>query len=251
MINTRPRRIRLVDGCAGRDQSQYRVRRTPTTPSARASTPPCSSGVRQRRRHRVHALEIAERRRDGNGLVPFDRPAEAEMRPDQLRQIPLVIGIRNLIHDQTDPDWLVRAEVDEGLTDLESARVSFDLISTLPRHFEHVTGLGERHPGRRVVIGHLSRPPFGEADREPWWSLIERAAENSLVSAKVSRVYPASGPPTEWSTKSVRPYFERALRGVRAGSPYVWRQLADLVSRWRLRRRLGAARIPFRRAERP
>ena len=133
------------------------------------------------------------------------------MRPDQLRQIPLVIGIRNLIHDQANPDWLVRAGVDEGLTDLERARVSFDLISTLPRHFEHVTGLGERHPGRRVVIGHLSRPPFGEADWEPWWSLIEGAAENSLVSAKVSGVYPASGSPTEWSKKSVRPYFERAL----------------------------------------
>lgn len=143
--------------------------------------------------------------------VPLDRPDEAAEQLDRLRESNHVVGIRNLIHDQPDPDWLLRPDVDEGLGLLEEAGMTFDLVSVLPRHLEHVATLGERHPGLGIVIDHLSKPPIGEADPEPWWSLIERASENPRVHAKVSGLYPSRGPMTEWSTAAIRPFFDRAL----------------------------------------
>ncbi|PJJ65378.1 amidohydrolase family protein [Compostimonas suwonensis] len=143
------------------------------------------------------------------GYVPLERPEAAAARLAELRRNPLVVGIRNLIHDRPDPDFLLRPDVDEGLGVLEDAGATFDLVSVLPRHLEHVRVLSERHPRLKIVIDHLSKPPFGQADREPWWSLIAEAAQNPLVHAKVSGLYPA-GPDADW-TDELRSYVDRAV----------------------------------------
>ena len=143
--------------------------------------------------------------------VPLERPAIAAERLAELRRNPRVVGIRNLIHEIPDPDWLLRPDVDEGLGVLEDAGVTFDLVAVLPRHLEHVPTLSERHPRLKIVIDHLSKPPIGLDDREPWWSLIGRAAENPLVHAKVSGLYSATADSSAWTVDAVRPFVARAL----------------------------------------
>jgi L-fuconolactonase len=143
--------------------------------------------------------------------VPLERPAIAAERLAELRRNPRVVGIRNLIHEIPDPDWLLRPDVDEGLGVLEDAGVTFDLVAVLPRYLEHVPTLSERHPRLKIVIDHLSKPPIGLDDREPWWSLIRRAAENPLVHAKVSGLYSATADSSSWTVDAVRPFVARAL----------------------------------------
>jgi L-fuconolactonase len=152
-------------------------------------------------------LEVADRQPEVAAIVayvPLDRPDVAADRLAQLRKDPRVVGIRNLIHDIPDPDWILRPDVDDGLGVLERAGVTFDYVAVLPRHLEHVPTLSERHPGLRIVIDHLAKPPIGEAGREPWWSLIETAAENPLVHAKLSGLYPGD-------RESIQPFVDRAL----------------------------------------
>lgn len=142
--------------------------------------------------------------------VPLDRPEVAEARLAELRRDDRVVGVRNLIHDLPDPDWILRPEVDEGLSVLERAGVTFDYVAVLPRHLEHVPTLVERHPDLRIVIDHLSKPPIGEADHEPWDSLMARAAEGPLVHGKVSGLYPGADP-ASWTADAIRPFVDRAL----------------------------------------
>jgi L-fuconolactonase len=158
-------------------------------------------------------LEVADRHPQVAAIVvyvPLDRPDRAAERLTELRKDTRVVGVRNLIHDLPDPDWILRPDVDEGLGLLEDAGVTFDYVAVLPRHLEHVPTLGERHPRLRLVIDHLAKPPIGEADVEPWWSLIAAAAQNPLVHAKVSGLYPGAAP-EEWTPDSVRPFVDRAL----------------------------------------
>jgi L-fuconolactonase len=145
------------------------------------------------------------------GWVPLDRAAEAADRLTELRTNPLFVGVRSLIHDLPDPDWLLRPDVDEGLGLLEAADVPFDLVAVLPRHLELVPILAERHPRLRIVIDHLGKPPLSLADREPWWSLIERAAENPRVFGKVSGLYPPAGASTPAAIGQLEPVVQRAL----------------------------------------
>jgi L-fuconolactonase len=145
------------------------------------------------------------------GWLPLDDPEAVALRLPVLRANRVFAGIRNLIHTKPDPDWLLRPDVDVSLGILAAADVPFDVVSVLPRHLEHVPTLSARHPGLRMVIDHLSKPPIKAGDDEPWRSLIARAAENPRVFAKVSGLYPAAGDMTAWTAADLRPYLHLAL----------------------------------------
>ncbi|WP_181804046.1 amidohydrolase family protein [Streptomyces shenzhenensis] len=144
------------------------------------------------------------------GYVPLEKPAEASARLAELRTDRRVVGIRNLTHDRPDPDWILRPDVDEGLSVLEAAGIPFDYVAVIPRHLEHVPVLSERHPRLRIVVDHLAKPPIGRSGVEPWWSLMAAAAENPLVHAKVSGLYPGEAP-DRWNADAIRPFVERAV----------------------------------------
>jgi L-fuconolactonase len=145
------------------------------------------------------------------GYVPLERPGEAAEALAALRANPLLSGIRNLIHDQADPDWLLRPDVDEGLGILERAGIPFDLVGVLPRHLELVPIISERHPELRIVIDHLAKPPIGHGELQPWSDLIAIAAENPRVFGKLSGLYSATGEPDSWTVDGLRPVVSHAV----------------------------------------
>jgi len=145
------------------------------------------------------------------GYARLDRPDELAATLETWRADSRMVGVRNLIHNKPDPDWLLRDDVAAGLRVLEDSGYALDVVSVLPRHLELVPLLSERFPRLRMVIDHLSKPPIGLADREPWWTLIADAAANPLVHAKVSGLYSATADIGAWTTESVRPYLDRAL----------------------------------------
>jgi L-fuconolactonase len=141
--------------------------------------------------------------------VPLDRPDEAAAALDRLAVRPGFAGIRTLIHEQPDPDWLLRPEVGEGLALLERRGIPFDVISVLPRHLSHVPVLSERYPGLRMVLDHLANPPLEGTDAVGPGSYSHVAASNNpLVFAKVSGLYP---PDPQWTAKDIRHVVEFAV----------------------------------------
>ncbi|HEX4057204.1 MAG TPA: amidohydrolase family protein [Galbitalea sp.] len=143
--------------------------------------------------------------------LPLGQPDEVASQAEKLRDNSLVVGVRNLIHTLPDPEWLLRPEVDDSLGILESEGLTFDVVSVLPAHLALVPKLSERHPKLRMVIDHLSKPPIGLAEQEPWWSLIADASKSPMVYAKVSGLYSATADSGSWTVDSVRPYLHRAL----------------------------------------
>lgn len=142
--------------------------------------------------------------------VPIEDPDRAESLLDRFSGIHRLVGVRTLIHNQPDPDWVLQPSVAAGLELLARRNLPFDYVAVLPRHLEHVPTLCERHPELRLVIDHLAKPPIG-ADLETWAALMERAAASPNVYAKVSGLYPAAGDRVPWSLADLRPAFERAL----------------------------------------
>jgi len=143
--------------------------------------------------------------------APLAQPAEVSARLKKYRDNSLIVGIRNLVHNMPDPKWLLRPDVDDGLGLLEEAGMTFDLVAVMPEHLALVPTLVERHPQLRIVIDHLAKPPIGLDEREPWWSLIARAAESPTVYAKVSGLYSATADASAWTPDLVRPYLARAI----------------------------------------
>lgn len=144
------------------------------------------------------------------GYVPLEQPERAAARLATLRTEDAFVGVRNLIHDQPDPDWLLRPDVAEGLRLLETAGLPFDLVAVLPRHLEHVGYLSERFPSLTIVIDHLAKPPVGTDRRQRWYDLMSRAAGNPRVVAKLSGLYRHGGGPAA-TEEDLRPWVSEAI----------------------------------------
>jgi L-fuconolactonase len=143
------------------------------------------------------------------GWVPLERPDELAAELARRLAHPRFRGVRHLIHDDPDPDWLRRPAVLEGLRLLAARDVPFDVVAELPRHLEHVPFLRAEIPGLRLVIDHLAKPPIAARGWQPWADLIAAAAEAGAY-AKVSGLNTAADHEC-WSAGDLRPYVEHAL----------------------------------------
>ncbi|WP_370594953.1 amidohydrolase family protein [Streptomyces griseoviridis] len=164
----------------------------------------------------AHMLAVAAAHPEVVGVVawvPLDDPGRARTRLAELRRNPYVVGVRALVHERPDPDWVLRPDVARGLDLLAGAGLPFDYVTSSPEALVHVPELAARHPGLRLVVDHLGKPPVGggPAERAGWRELIGAAARHPQVHAKVSGLYSATGPLGSWTTEQVRPFVEDAL----------------------------------------
>ena len=96
-----------------------------------------------------------------------------------------LVGIRHQVHDEPDPDWLLRPEVQRGIAAVGRAGLAYDLLvrsRELPAALLTVRAL----PNVRFVIDHLAKPPIGEGLLQPWADLIAPFGELPNAWCKVS-----------------------------------------------------------------
>lgn len=145
------------------------------------------------------------------GWVPLLDPKEAERALDRYTQHPKFKGVRHLIHDETDPDWVVRDKVVQGLQLLAERDLAFDVVAVFPHHLGHIPTLAERVPNLRMVIDHLGKPPIATGEGVAQWSaLVAAAASYPQVYAKVSGLNTAADP-LHWSAEELKPYIDTAF----------------------------------------
>ena len=151
--------------------------------------------------------------------VPLDQPDRAAEMLARLRGDDRVVGIRALVHTNPDPQWILRSDVDEGLGLLEAQGVPFDYVVESPAALALLPELSERHPALSIVVDHLGKPPVGgtDAERVVWRRLLEAAAANPRITAKVSGLYAASGRMGDWTLDAIRPFVDDSLEMFGAG----------------------------------
>ena len=149
------------------------------------------------------------------GWVPLDDPDEAGGQLEKYVKHWAFRGVRHLIHDEPDPDWVVRPIVIEGLKVLASFGMTFDVVAVFPNHLKHVPYLAEQVPGLRMVIDHLAKPPIRDGGWEPWASQLAAAASYPQVYAKVSGLNTAAS--DAWNAEELQRYIDFAVEKFGAG----------------------------------
>ncbi|HTU00489.1 MAG TPA: amidohydrolase family protein [Candidatus Sulfotelmatobacter sp.] len=120
-----------------------------------------------------------------------------------------LVGIRHQVHDEADPAWLLRPDVQRGLVAVGEAGLAFDLL-VRPRELPGAQQTVANHPRMRFVVDHLAKPPIRAGDSAAWDAWMPRLAALPNVSCKLS------GLVTEadwhgWTVAQLAPYAERAL----------------------------------------
>ncbi|HEX7390053.1 MAG TPA: amidohydrolase family protein [Acidiphilium sp.] len=153
-------------------------------------------------------LDIA---RESNGFVRgvvgwTDLAApDAPERIATLATDPLLKGLRPMLQDIADPDWILHADVARGLDAMARAGLSLDLLIR-PVHLPHCLTLARRHPGLAMVIDHCAKPDIAGGDFAPWAGLMETVAAETGISCKLS------GLVTEAAGNDIAPFARHAIR---------------------------------------
>ena len=129
----------------------------------------------------------------------------------RLRQLPggdRLAGIRHLVQDEPDPDWLSRPDVRRGLRAVGDAGLVYDLLvrpGQLPAAVSVARDLGDV----RFVLDHGAKPDIAHGQAEPWSTLIGELAAAPNVSCKLSGLVTEAGP--GWEPAQITPYANRLL----------------------------------------
>ncbi len=144
------------------------------------------------------------------GWVPLNIPEVADIKIKEFSQNPYFKGVRHLIHEEKDPDWVIRDNVIEGLKILASYNMTFDVVAVFPNHLKHIPYLAEKIPNLNMVIDHLAKPPIKEKKMGEWAEQLAKAAEYPNVYAKVSGLNTAADWDT-WSADDIKPYIDYTM----------------------------------------
>ncbi|MBB1286473.1 amidohydrolase family protein [Flavisolibacter sp. BT320] len=160
-------------------------------------------------------LEVAEKKEIVSGVVgwlPLQQPEETERKlAETYSRNRYFKGIRHLIHDEADPQWLLQESVIESLKILASYALPFDVVGVLPKHIETVLTVAEKVPGLRMVFDHLNQPPIASGERfGRWGSLMQEAAANPAFHAKISGLGTTTKK-KDWTAADIEPYVAFAL----------------------------------------
>lgn len=133
---------------------------------------------------------------------------DAPARVAALARDKLLRGLRPMLQDIDDPDWVLRADVARGLAAMERAGLSLDLL-VRPEHLPRCLALARRHPGLAMVIDHAAKPDIAGDGFAPWLDAIAPLAAATGPMCKLSGLATeaAPGAPIE----DVLPYAQAVL----------------------------------------
>jgi L-fuconolactonase len=141
------------------------------------------------------------------GWIDF-RHASERRTLDDLAAHRKLVGVRPMVQDIADDDWLLRRDIDWAFAALQELDLAFDALG-YARHARRFLQRIERHPQLRVVIDHGMKPAIARGEFEPWAGDIRDLARNTSAMCKVSGLASEAAPGS--GVEVLRPYMEHLL----------------------------------------
>ncbi|MBY0503295.1 MAG: amidohydrolase family protein [Bryobacteraceae bacterium] len=134
---------------------------------------------------------------------------ELGRRLDVLQTHPKFKGIRHIVHDEPEVDWLLRPRVLEGLRELARRGIPYDLLLK-PPHLPVAIEVMERVPELRCVVDHIAKPYIAKGEIEPWLSGMRTLSQVPTMHVKLSGMITEAQVPG-WQPTDLAPYVQQVL----------------------------------------
>jgi L-fuconolactonase len=110
----------------------------------------------------------------------------------RLGENPLLVGIRPMIQDIADPQWMLKSELAPAFYTLVDMGLTFDALVT-PQHLDALLMLLRRYPDLKVVIDHGAKPSIATGALDSWAKQISRLATETQAYCKLSGLMTEAG----------------------------------------------------------
>ena len=117
-------------------------------------------------------------------------------------------GLRPMIQDIADPDWVQRPELDAAFAAMIAHDLAFDAL-VKPAHIPALLARLARHPLLRTVIDHAAKPDITHGGFDAWAPSLERLARETGAYCKLSGLLTEARPGA--TLDDLAPYVEHVL----------------------------------------
>lgn len=167
------------------------------------------------------------------GWVDFESP-DAPDRIAELAAHPKLVGLRPMIQDIPDPDWMLSQALRPAFEAMVEHGLVFDAL-TLPKHLKNLAALLARHPQLVCVIDHGSKPEIASGAFDVWAADMAHLAATTGAFVKLSGLVTEAAP--DWTTDDLRPYTDHLIAQfgparIIWGSDWPVATLASDYARW-------------------
>ena len=110
---------------------------------------------------------------------------DAEARIERLARNPRLVGVRPMLQDMADDEWLLRDSVAPAIDAMTRAGLRLDAL-VRPRHLSMLLRVADRHPDLPIVIDHAAKPEIRNGSIDAWSSDIRRLANQTRALCKLA-----------------------------------------------------------------
>jgi L-fuconolactonase len=135
--------------------------------------------------------------------------------PDTKEQIgkfashPKLCGVRHVIHDEPDDDFMLRDDFLHGISCLEEFKLPYELL-IFPKHLSNTIQLVEKFSRQVFILDHIGKPGIREQQLSPWKGEIEQLASFPNVYCKLSGMV-TEAKWHEWKQEDFHPFLKTVL----------------------------------------
>lgn len=122
---------------------------------------------------------------------------------------PYFKGIRPMLQDIDDVNWILKEQFTAIFTFMEENSLTFDALVN-ESHLANIYILAKRHPKLFIVIDHCAKPDLSNATSQGWKSGIAQIAQCKNVFIKLSGLL-TQAPQGEVTIERIQPYFDHII----------------------------------------
>ena len=154
-------------------------------------------------------LQLAEEHPHIKGVVGWvDLQSEqAEAQIAAFAKHPKAVGVRHVIHDEEDIDFMLRPAFIRGVQLLEKYNLAYDIL-IFPKHLPNTIEFVKQFSEQQIfVVDHIAKPLIKDGIVSPWREEIAALATFPNVYCKVSGMVTEADWNT-WTPENIRPYLD-------------------------------------------
>jgi L-fuconolactonase len=120
---------------------------------------------------------------------------------------PKLTGVRHVVHDEPDDDFILRPDFNQGIRNLAKYGLLYDIL-IFWKHLPQTIKFVDMHPEQSFVVDHIAKPRIAAENFDTEWAAgIRELAKRENVSCKISGML-TEVRGEKWDTDLLRPYFD-------------------------------------------